>query len=90
MDFLALVSHNVIILHNLYLHNFFQVAPVSKILTVKHVKTTTNGYAITTNDVVLSNLNVVAGIGHVIVAITTRARVAGGGLRHVTQNRSSA
>ena len=47
---------------------------------------TTNGYAVITNDVVTSNLNVVTSFGHVIVATTTKAHVAGGSLSHVTRN----
>ena len=58
---------------------------MSKILTVDHVKTTAN--AVTTNDVVKFNLNVVISFGHVIVVITTEASAAGGS--HVTRNRSS-
>ena len=51
--------------------------------------TTVSGYAVTTNDIVTSSLNVVTSFGHVIVATTTKARVAEGSLNHVTLSKSS-
>ena len=52
--------------------------------------TIASGCAVITNDVVTSNLNVVTSFGHVIVAITTKVRVAEGSSSHVTQPKSSA
>ena len=51
--------------------------------------TIVGGYAVITNDIVTSNLNVVTSFGRAIVAITTKARVAGESLSHVTLYKSS-